>query len=867
MNTIDYDKVTDKIIISTVWSQENLKRLQNVATAQFSVKNQTWSVAPEYAFYIADTFYMLKKTTAFLELIASNIKPISEEEELEAYLNSTFNGRTLFEHQKEGIKHQLSRKRSIVAADMGTGKGQKLDAKILTPAGWTTMGNLRLGDEVINSLGEATKIIGIYPQGIKDIYKISFSDGTFTECDEEHLWMVQTTNHRVRKQGFLVKSLKKLNSSPLHMKNGNAKWYIPIVEPIKAFSKKELLIDPYLLGLLLGDGRFTTNSISFTSADKELIDYVKNNIFPLTLKYTSKYGYILSKGKQNKIKNHLIIKLKTLGLMGLGSHNKFIPKEYKFSTIENRLAILQGLMDTDGSISGMSKSIEFCSTSKQLTEDIVFIIQSLGGTATKAERYTYYTYKNVKKKGKLSYRLNISLPNKFNPFKLTRKAIKVIPKTKYFPSRNISNIKYVGKEKTQCIKVESKDSMYLTNDCIVTHNTLMALAAVKRLGLPVHVIAPVSLHENWKKEAKEAGVRIRKLMSSSNIGEPPNHEIALIVDECHYYQNEKSNRTRAFLNYVNKASFLSLLSGTPVKNGRPANLYPLLVAIRHPIVQNKGFYFNRYCRIHKKKGQKKPITTGGNNLIELHNFIADSLFLRTKKECLDLPEKLRVLRTAEPTDEEQGMFDFVFKALRERYFERVKTGKIKEANEALNILTAVRHAASWAKVSTATTLVKELTEEDRPVVLFMNYKDSAEALKSELETFTSCAILTSEVNVLKRDTLINDFQAGKYKVLIATYGTGGVGVTLTAASDVLLVDRPWTSCDAVQAEDRLHRIGTTENVTAIWIQNFRIDKHIDEILIEKQKNINEIITGKRDTLEFSDNISSQAEQILAEIFK
>ena len=518
MNTIDYDKNNKLIVISTNWSQDNLKKLKDIPTAKYSIKDGTWSVAPEFAFYIADNFYTLRKTNSFLELIAeTTLNAKTESDNLDSYLDGSFGAKTLFAHQKEGVKHQLNMQKSIIAADMGTGK------------------------------------------------------------------------------------------------------------------------------------------------------------------------------------------------------------------------------------------------------------------------------------------------------------------------------------------------------------TLMALAAVKFLNLPIHVIAPVSLHENWKREASDIGIKLDKIVSASNIGPPPDEDIALIVDECHYFQNEKSNRTKQFLNYVDRAVFLSLLSGTPIKNGRPSNLYPLLVAIRHPIVRNKSFYFNRYCKVKREKG-KKPVTIGGSNLIELHNFIKDSFFIKTKKECLDLPEKLRVLRVAEPTDAEQGMFDFVFSALRKRYFERVKTGKIKEGNEALNILNSVRHAASWAKVSTAKTLVQELIEEDRPVVLFMNYKDSAEGLKADLETMTSCAILTSDIPAQQRDGIVQDFQQGKYKVLIATYGTGGVGVTLTAASDVILVDRPWTSGDAIQAEDRCHRIGTTETVNAIWIQNFNVDRKIDNILIEKQKNINEIMTGKRDTLEFNDNISSQAEEILSEIF-
>lgn len=398
-----------------------------------------------------------------------------------------------------------------------------------------------------------------------------------------------------------------------------------------------------------------------------------------------------------------------------------------------------------------------------------------------------------------------------------------------------------------------------------TGKTTMALVGMHLTRLPIHVIVPVSLQENWKREASLLNVTIDKLMPSSNIGDPPDTDFALICDEVHMMQNLMANRTKKFLNYASKASFISLLSGTPIKNGRPENIYPLLVAIRHPIAFNKDFFYKRYCKAERNKWRKR-ITKGGANLLELHTTISDKMFIKQKADCLDLPPKSRILTIAEPSDQEQGMFDLIFKALQDRYYKRLREGTIKENSEALVILSQVRHAASWAKVSTTTRIVEELIKENRPVVLFINYKDSAEALKSELDTICPTTILTSDIPHLERDDRVQAFQAGKYKAIICTYGTGGVGITLTAASDVILVDRPWSPGEALQSEDRVHRIGTIYPVTAIWIQQHQVDKRIDDLILEKQKNVNEVILGIRDTIEFNDTIEGHAEEILGSIF-
>lgn len=152
----------------------------------------------------------------------------------------------------------------------GSGKAQPLTEPVLTPSGWVAMGDLNVGDEVINNKGLTSKVIGVFPQGVKDIYRVTFSDGSSTECCKEHLWLTQNVLERSKNRPGKVRSLEEIMSS-LNAKRDNRKEYsIPIVAPV-AFPEKNLLIDPYLLGCLIGDGCLKNGCITFASLDLSLI--------------------------------------------------------------------------------------------------------------------------------------------------------------------------------------------------------------------------------------------------------------------------------------------------------------------------------------------------------------------------------------------------------------------------------------------------------------------------------------------------------------------------------------------------------------------------------------------------------------------
>jgi len=404
----------------------------------------------------------------------------------------------LYPHQIVAAMFMNVTRSTLISHEMGLGKAEPLDNKLVTPNGLIRMGDIRIDDNVIGSDGKPKKVLGVYPQGLKDIYEITFNDGTTARSCDEHLWNVNTYIRNWRGNPFMTKSLRNIMDDGLQFKNGNNRWYIPIVKPID-FVKRELKINPYVLGCLLGDGSITTkNSVGFSSVDDGIINEVQNRLpdkHNLVINGQSlKDYYLTADGKNNLINQGL----KYYGLKGRNSHTKFVPEDYKFSSIEQRIEILQGILDTDGH-SRKDGIVELTLASKELIQDVQFIVQSLGGIGRLHEKWV--TYEGERR---LYWRLHIKLPPQFTPFKLDRKIKTFVAPTKYKPNRAIVSVKYIGKQEAQCIMVDSEDHLYLTDNCVVTHNTLSSILYVEMNGFDkVVVVTPNSLKFNYYGEVKK----------------------------------------------------------------------------------------------------------------------------------------------------------------------------------------------------------------------------------------------------------------------------------------------------------------------------------------------------------------------------
>jgi Flp pilus assembly CpaF family ATPase len=374
----------------------------------------------------------------------------------------------------------------LIGGEQGAGKALDVETPLLTPNGWVRMGDVTVGDEVMGRSGKPTRVVGVYPQGELPAYRVTFTDGTSTVCCDDHLWTVRTHNDRVRDRGWRVLPLREIRADLL-TGQGYAKYAVPLVEPLD-FPERLLPLDPYLLGVLIGDGTLYKATPRFTTADDEIRDSVASllptgteSVAVTTIDYrirsTESRYEARAPGVRgaSRVKNAVAQALHVLGLAGLHSYEKFVPPLYLFATRRDREALLQGLLDTDGSIVAPPRgmNIEFSTTSQRLADDVVFLVQSLGGIARQASRVTRYSYRGVSREGRLSFRITIQLPNEIRPFRLGRKADRVRPRTEYHPTRKIVSIEPVGKREMQCIAVDAADSLYVVNDCIVTHNTTL----------------------------------------------------------------------------------------------------------------------------------------------------------------------------------------------------------------------------------------------------------------------------------------------------------------------------------------------------------------------------------------------------------
>ncbi|MCD9141819.1 PhoH family protein [Streptomyces albireticuli] len=366
------------------------------------------------------------------------------------------------------------------------GRAHPTFTNVLTPDGWRPIGSLQVGDLVVGSNGEPTPVLGVYPQGEKDIYRVSAQDGSWTLCCGEHLWTVRTRDDKRRDKPWRVLETQEMigNLRAAHYR----RYELPILTAPVQFTEHEVPIDPYALGLLLGDGCIAQgNTPSFTTADPELISAVEAAVPDIKVRSRGGYNYLvnrvptLSDADGTVLTHPLKQALRKLDLLGSKAYSKFVPDDYLYNSAEVRLAVLQGLLDTDGgpvTQSDRTCRIQYTTTSILLRDDVIALVQSLGGVAYTRRRAAEGRNPGRVKGRDVQHRhdahiVDIRLPEGVEPFRLARKA------ETYRaaggggrPMRFIDSIEPAGREEAVCIQVAAEDSLYVTQDYLLTHNTL-----------------------------------------------------------------------------------------------------------------------------------------------------------------------------------------------------------------------------------------------------------------------------------------------------------------------------------------------------------------------------------------------------------
>lgn len=351
-------------------------------------------------------------------------------------------------------KHQ----RIAMVACKGPGKLQPKSMLVPTPGGLRRWGDIQPGDWLFAEDGTPTRVLLRHENGVVPVYRVHFDDGSFTDAGAEHLWKVRGRTERRHGTWSVLKTSEVMERG---VRIPNGKWQSRQFEIPRQgaaqFPEANLEVDPYALGVWLGDG--SSRSGRYTKPDLEIDRELERR------------GLEVVRHGQDATAYGVAPKLRGLGLLHLRSHERFVPSKYLTASVQQRLDLLRGLMDTDGCVGG-DAHCEFGSTSRQLANDVIWLVRSLGGVAIlkgTVKRGWYRDDDGERVDCRDCYRVTVTMP--VNPFSLPRKAERWHRPQDRYLTRYIDRIELVGEEDSMCVTIEHPSHCYLANDFIVTHNS------------------------------------------------------------------------------------------------------------------------------------------------------------------------------------------------------------------------------------------------------------------------------------------------------------------------------------------------------------------------------------------------------------
>ena len=516
----------------------------------------------------------------------------------------------------------------LIADQMGLGKEQPNDTPVMTVHGYVPMGSIRVDDTVTGSDGKPTRVSGVFPQGIKKIYRVTFSDGSSTECGGDHLW---TLYYQLRKERcyFTVTTDQLRTGATINRQKANGqktrlslakaikgqRAFLPMLSgPAQMAQTSALPIPPYTMGALLANGSLTGSTPVLTTNTKDW-----SEVHAHLLAERVEIGAVDVRGNNTRASIlNTVAKVRATRTNVL-SGKKRIPGDYFLSSCADRIALLHGMMDGDGSCSKTRNKVAYHSTSKGLSEDVVRLVETLGGIAS------IRPYDRRKEGKPIEYQVRIRLPESVPPFRVKRKKSRYSFSSHCAPTRSIKSVRFSRWAEATCIRVEAPDHLYATEHCILTHNTIEAIGVINAHPhmRRVIVVCPASLRVNWREELERWLVRPHLVHVARSGGEVQADDAAfdaqickssggtlplvqpevrvsvvsynllgmmmkehpdftdgmqwdlLVFDEAHYVKNEKSLRTQAVRAVGKHSTNRAALTGTPIPNA-VAELFTIL---------------------------------------------------------------------------------------------------------------------------------------------------------------------------------------------------------------------------------------------------------------------------------------------------
>lgn len=320
-------------------------------------------------------------------------------------------------------------------------------------------------------------------------------------------------------------------------------------------------------------------------------------------------------------------------------------------------------------------------------------------------------------------------------------------------------------------------------------------------------------------------------------------EIGIVAaDEVHKMKNPTSQQGKAFLKIQPECRIA--MTGTPLMN-TPLDLYIILKWLGY---EDHTFYSfrNHYCEMGGYGGYQ---IVGYKHLNELQQRLDEVMLRRLKKDVLDLPEKTYVEEYVEMSPKQKKVYDEITMEIKSNI------DKIKSANNPLAELIRMRQATGFtgilsstvqesAKLDRMVELVEDSISNGKQVVIFSNWTQMTDIIVERLRGY-NFGIITGQTPDASRQEIVKNFQEGKYQIVVGTIGAMGTGLTLTAGTVEIFMDEPWNRANKEQAEDRCHRVGTTQNVTIYTLLTKNtIDERIHELVYEKGAMADALVDGK-----------------------
>lgn len=731
-------------------------------------------------------------------------------------------GLSFLPFQQKGITIAMRSPRgAIIADDMGLGKAQPLTAGVLTPDGWKTMEDIRPGMLVIGSQGKPIEVKSVHPQGEKKIFRVILSDGSWTECCDEHLWTVRDTDG--------IPQVLNLNRIRTGLENSPAqKFFIPMVEAVE----------------------YQETTLPLAAYDA---------------------GSVWAKNDQLDIQ-----------------------KEYLLGSVSQRVSLLQGYLDA-ADMTEMDGRIHI--PEPRHGDAMISLVQSLGGTATvehaRAMPPLVEPGRAAVMREQAGHRMVISLPISISPYSDAKKAASWVNSygPHSAPKREIVSIEYKGVEAAKCINVDAGDSLYVTDQYILTHNTMQGIGIINATpdAKKILIICQANMRLKWAMEVEKWQTNPDLTVGVAEGSKFPDTDICvinydilqkniealraqdwdiIICDEAHNMKNPEAQRTKAVLGDlledggerplpVVKDGKIIHLTGTPKPN-RIEELWPLISSTR-PDIWGSGpedfeIFKTRYCPpilIKKKMGppgrqRDVIIPMNGRPIREMELQLrlrgSGSFVRRMKRDNPDLPPKFRT-----PLEMPVRLSKYEKDLLRETeadlgaLMERVATAAIRAGDtvqagaviDAISVLdpdtpqffemARVRRNLGMIKAPHCAKFIvdeieaeKDFLPENRTkTVVFAHHKDVIKVIHEEAEKRMKGAFLVYDGSVTsakKKQAIVDRFQSDDSVRGIIISLSGNTGITLTEAARMRVVEPDWSPSNMVQIEDRIWRIGQMKNV-------------------------------------------------------